>query len=690
MPSTFSDIVDGVSTSLAIKAPVKVVTNAHLALSGLVVVNGTQTTDGMRVLVKDQNDPVDNGIYNASVNAWRRAKDFDGRRDVVQGTAVFHATTGVLYKVTTADPIVIGESEIEWQAIIVTFDGPLDTALHLSQFGGVTGTNISDALGLLSAAVNALDGCDVVIDPGDYTVGEQDFAGAGGLGYAYRAHDLLYIHDCSRPVRISGYGARLKMANGLKFGTFDPVTGLETTIGSPYTDANYRADPGRIINLENNANVTVEGLELDGNISGLDIGGPWGTASSYQVIAHGIWAYNNDLLHIRNVHSHHNGTDGLIIGYVGKAVGDQPSPTLLENVRNEYNGRQGLSWTGGIGLTAIGCTFNYTGQENPGSFESNPGCGIDIEAEGAVCRRGRFVDCEIVHNKGAGMVAETGDGEDFIFENCLFWGIDNFSIWPNSPGITFRNCRIFGSGVNTYISATNRYEATKFYDCLFEDREHPVHGPAYVFAGVAHSFAGFPYGVMENCTIKASTAQMILMQGSNRATQCIIRGCTFISTYDGLADQSYQATLGWCHLENNYFAATYSSPPATAYYINFGAGVELGHDNYFASNKLLGGAPTVAGGGLYLQAGERRADGPTRNRPLKNVLCGLAMTDLPDRYGEESAQIIMKGGSAPVAETWRDGDTIINNAPAAGGPWGWVCVSPGTPGTWKVIATIES
>jgi hypothetical protein len=47
-------------------------------------------------------------------------------------------------------------------------------------------------------------------------------------------------------------------------------------------------------------------------------------------------------------------------------------------------------------------------------------------------------------------------------------------------------------------------------------------------------------------------------------------------------------------------------------------------------------------------------------------------------------------GSQPAQGTWKKGDIIINNNPSAGGVYGWICITEGTPGTWKAISTIAS
>ena len=44
----------------------------------------------------------------------------------------------------------------------------------------------------------------------------------------------------------------------------------------------------------------------------------------------------------------------------------------------------------------------------------------------------------------------------------------------------------------------------------------------------------------------------------------------------------------------------------------------------------------------------------------------------------------------PAAATdgsYQQGDVVICSTPATGQPWAWACVTSGSPGTWKVIAT---
>lgn len=89
MPATYTSRLEGVQTSLAVKAPCRVATTAAITLAGIQTIDGVALSERDRVLVKNQAVPAENGIYNASRADWTRALDFDGTLDAVHGTQVF-------------------------------------------------------------------------------------------------------------------------------------------------------------------------------------------------------------------------------------------------------------------------------------------------------------------------------------------------------------------------------------------------------------------------------------------------------------------------------------------------------------------------------------------------------------------------------------------------------------------------
>ncbi len=124
MPSTSTDRIDGLSTSVAIKAPSLYTTTANISLSGLAVQAGGEWAAPLsaddRVFVKDQTNAVDNGIWLAGSGTWRRARDFDGARDAVLGTMIpVYRGVGTysIYAISTADPIVIGATELAFEIV---------------------------------------------------------------------------------------------------------------------------------------------------------------------------------------------------------------------------------------------------------------------------------------------------------------------------------------------------------------------------------------------------------------------------------------------------------------------------------------------------------------------------------------------------------------------------------------------
>lgn len=129
MTSMLTDRIVGASASLAIKAPVRVASTANLTLSGLQTVDGVVLVAGNRVLVKDQTDESENGIYIADTGTWERAPDFDGNRDVTTGTFVLviagSSNVNTYWRVTTANPITIDSSDITFEQGLVDDSGAI-------------------------------------------------------------------------------------------------------------------------------------------------------------------------------------------------------------------------------------------------------------------------------------------------------------------------------------------------------------------------------------------------------------------------------------------------------------------------------------------------------------------------------------------------------------------------------------
>lgn len=156
MSSSTVDRLAGYRAALAFKAPCRVATTAAVTLSGLQTIAGVSLAAGDRVLVKNQADERENGIYIVSATAWRRARDFDSHDDVARGTRIycFAGSNGPAeYEVTTDDPVSVGTSDI-------TFDFANDSVSSAA----AAAASAADAAASAAEAAATLDEVNTVRD----------------------------------------------------------------------------------------------------------------------------------------------------------------------------------------------------------------------------------------------------------------------------------------------------------------------------------------------------------------------------------------------------------------------------------------------------------------------------------------------------------------------------------------------
>ncbi|WP_313333152.1 tail fiber domain-containing protein [Sphingobium yanoikuyae] len=70
--------VDAQIQAIGAKASARLATTGAISLAGLPTIDGVMVAAGDRILVKDQANAADNGIYVADTGAWSRAADMDG------------------------------------------------------------------------------------------------------------------------------------------------------------------------------------------------------------------------------------------------------------------------------------------------------------------------------------------------------------------------------------------------------------------------------------------------------------------------------------------------------------------------------------------------------------------------------------------------------------------------------------
>lgn len=504
-------------------------------------------------------------------------------------------------------------------------------------------TNDTVAFQNACAAINATGGGKLIIPAGTYIVGLQNFAGATGKGYSYQAQDIIAITNCANPVIVEGNGAILKIATGLKYGSFNPVTGASYATTPPFTNADYAASVGVVINLSGNTNVAIKDLEIDGNVSGLSLGGQWGD-TGYQLNAIGVGCNLNKQVTLENIYTHHNGEDGVYIDWNTGITSSttQLYPHVLINVKSQYNGRQGMSWVGGNSLTAIGCDFSFTGKN--GYVSSSPAAGLDIEPDTGLCINGSFINCRFYDNTGVGALTANSNVNNISYLDCNFIGTTQYSIWPNSQKHKFTNCNIVGAAINVYGNA-NLTLTTQFFGCTFSMTA--ANSPSGTIYGSYMDFsAGGSNVFFDGCQFDADATHSLPYSG-----QAIYASCQFKSLNTGDTFQTNGYFTGYCTL--TYSGTWGAAGTAINYGILLNNGTAFGQTLSTVSTYYLGSNDGGSG------------------KTVRSV-----------SWYSPTAWGTSVGGAIR-------GDIVYDPNPSSGGYVGSVCVTSGTPGTWKTFGLIS-
>jgi phage-related tail fiber protein len=128
------------------KQPVRVATTANITLSGTQTVDGVTLAAGDRILVKDQTNPAQNGIYVVASGSWGRSVDADSAVKVKTGMRVYviegATNAGGVWELTTTGTITLGTTNL-------TFKNRLAEHLadNLYQVAGGTATAITLTIG---------------------------------------------------------------------------------------------------------------------------------------------------------------------------------------------------------------------------------------------------------------------------------------------------------------------------------------------------------------------------------------------------------------------------------------------------------------------------------------------------------------------------------------------------------------
>lgn len=206
--------VDSFIQGLDVKGSCRVGTTANITLSGTQTIEGVTLVAGNRVLVKNQTNASENGIYVVAAGAWARATDMDASNEfagaftfIEEGTT--QADTG--WVCTTNNPVVIGSTDITW--VQFSSAGVALAGLGLSKSGNTFNVNTTGG---------------IQID-GSNNVAIKLVSSNSGLNVDSTA-GLSAVADATRAVSINanGIGLDIKSGSGLVINSSQLGISLDT------------------------------------------------------------------------------------------------------------------------------------------------------------------------------------------------------------------------------------------------------------------------------------------------------------------------------------------------------------------------------------------------------------------------------------------------------------------------------
>lgn len=322
----------------------------------------------------------------------------------------------------------------------------------------------------------------------------------------------------------------LRFDDCLRYGSFDPATGQRSlprcAVNCLFVEWDHAAELDGLIVLDRCRDVSVTGIELNGNSDNLTFGGKWGD-TGIQLGADGISIVNSKEVEVGDCFIHHMGRDGISV-MADTGMVDGPSALMfvtLHDTRMEWNGRNGL-WLGGSGVSVSDCSLDYNGFGLP---RSAPASGLDIEYHGypfSPVERSRFENCTFRHNAFCGLITDAATAlvQDHRFINCTFVASEGgYAAWADAKALQFDSCHFHGSLVHTYSLPVGEdaAHASVFDRCDFHDE----YQGEYLTAQFLINLSGANGLRMNECVFNTSCGMSAFSVWASAAVPAVFTDC---------------------------------------------------------------------------------------------------------------------------------------------------------------------
>lgn len=792
------------------KEPVRLASTGNLALAGLLTVDGVVSVAGDRILVKDQTNATENGVYTASEGTWYRSPDANSDRLLIAGmkVAVQEGTqAGNIWNLISNRPD-LDEDDVLWEFYLST-----DMVTLINQ-------TADDIIATIIALTGAADFASRAIAAGTTLPGGMTYLRTAGYLAAGDGGGALYKKVVSQPTHTGKFqsadGAWWELVyigqpiNLLQFGALgngstDDRAAVQSAIdvvaaagGGVVRGVNgktYRAiinasvtDYGLIIKsgVTLSLNSATINLECTGGIYGVrlqsnsHIEGPGTVATTVssgsggQAIFHapisvgpaygdagttaapsiysspGNWSIRNlSVTSVRNDAqtpggglivcwggAHHGVIEDVIIPdnstiAIGIAMdwapignlnsGDIPASRILFDAGTAYTihphdievnrinmgnlsasnaatyiadgvglfGSHGIRMSGVYNVRIDGVSMagtKYAGIYNTAGdlgFEFAPTAVKDFRHTGIVFKNIRIhqanlgwgVRCEMLADNiflavSGGYVAmlPTIGTTDVLFENVFTQGGGGGTVVPGwlmsyMVGGTMRNCRARKHLVGVHIEAS--IDQFKLYGGIYETNW--THGIDVSSSDAAEDLLIDGAMCFSNGQGGGASDAGIVLTNAFRPVveNCIVGG-------DGEGFQDYGIRLSASVLDaviiNN--RCNNVAPSGTAF-------------------AMAGIADYTV---LAVFDGNRAGTVITNKYGGANIIPYAYTVDATQNFVKKyrASRSVLTGDTTPVSGTWRAGSIIEFTNPAAGGKSGSLCVTTGSPGTWKQFGAIDA